>query len=577
MTFMYSPLMIVFAIATIISGSLTIYVWRKRAVPGSIYFTLLMAAVTEWALMYTIGSSIVEAPTVIFCAKLAYLGVVAVPPLWLLFTLAYIRRQSWLTSRWIVLLWVIPLATIGIVMTNEWHGLMWSAITPVSGVPSRIFEHGPWFWVNVLYLYILLMTCAIILIKAYRDSCAAYRNQIAILLLGIVFPWAGHVLYVTKLNFIPGLDLTLIAFICTGILYALGFFRYQLFDLVPIAREMVITEMAEGVLVLDGLNRIVDLNPAARKLLSTTDAAVGRSVETVLTRWPDLVERCRERKESVTEIRLNDLDESRWLDVRTSPMNRGKRQPPGLLIILHDVTERKRNEEALRQSNKSLQAEMKERALAQEIIRTSLREKEVLLKEIHHRVKNNLQIISSLLNLQSGTSHENSSALKESQSRIRSMALIHEKLYQSENLSHINFSEYVASLTNYLSRSYILSQNVTIEIDIKGISLDVDRAIPCGLIINELVSNSLKYAFKDGRTGKLRVGMSRDGDRYILTVGDNGVGLPPGFDFRESQSLGLQLVTTLVDQIEGTIELEKTAGTVFTIRFGEQTASPSRG
>jgi len=567
LAFRYSPLTIVFAIATIISGSLVLYVWRKRAVPGSIYFTLLMAAVTEWALMYTIGSSIVEAPAVIFCAKLAYVGVVSVPPLWLLFTLAYIRRQPWLTSRWIALLSVIPLVTIGLVMTNEWHGLVWSAITPVSGVPSLIFEHGPWFWVNVLYLYLLLLTCAMILIKAYRDSCAVYRNQIAILLLGIVFPWAGHVLYVTKLNFITGLDLTLIAFICTGILYAWGFSRYQLFDLVPIAREMVITEMAEGVLVLDVLNRIVDLNPAARKLLCTTDVAVGRDVEIVLARWPDLVERCRERKESVTEIRLNDLDDSRWIDVRTSPLNGGKRQPPGLLIILHDVTERKRNEEALRQSNESLHAEMKERALAQEITRTSLHEKEVLLKEIHHRVKNNLQIISSLLNLQSGTSHDNSSAFKESQSRIKSMALIHEKLYQSESLSHIDFSGYVASLTSYLVRSYSLSPNVTMEMDIQGISLDVDKAIPCGLIINELVSNSLKYAFPEQRKGLIRINMIKNEGSYLLIISDNGTGLPIGMDFRNTTSLGLQLVNTLTDQIEGNIELVPGIGTAYRISF----------
>jgi len=569
LAFRYSPLTIVFAIAAIISVSLVLYVWKRRSVPGGIYFTLLMAAVTEWALMYTIGSSIVDASIAITCAKFAYIGIVSVPPLWLLFTVAYYKRSPWLTSNWIMLLVVIPLITIGLVMTNEWHGLMWPSIIPVSGEPALIFEHGIWFWVNTIYLYMLILAGTIFLLKAFLKTRSTYRNQIGIMLLGVMFPWVGNALYITKLNMIPGLDLTLIAFICMSIVYAWGFFRYRLFDLVPVARETIVTNMSDGVMVLDGRNRIVDINPAARRLIGERDTAVGQGVETALSQWPDLVEYCLEKKETSVEIQLSNPEDHQWLDVRTSILHASNTQLPGLLIILHDVTERKLNEDALKRSNESLQAEMKERKKAEEITRASLHEKEVLLKEIHHRVKNNLQIISSLLNLQSGTSHDNSSAFKESQSRIKSMALIHEKLYQSESLSHIDFSGYVASLTNYLSRSYILSQNVTIEMDIQGISLDVDRAIPCGLIINELVTNSLKYAFKDGKAGEIQINMVMDGGKYVLIVSDDGVGLPQGLDFRNSPSLGLQLVNTLVEQLEGTIELEKAAGTTFTIKFGE--------
>jgi two-component sensor histidine kinase len=159
--------------------------------------------------------------------------------------------------------------------------------------------------------------------------------------------------------------------------------------------------------------------------------------------------------------------------------------------------------------------------------------------------------------------------LAESRDRVRSMALIHEKLYQSRDLSHIDFGEYAGSLTSYLARSYTNNSGVNISIDIEDISLDIDTAIPCGLIINELVSNSLKYAFKDGRAGEINVSLHRSGGKYTLTVSDNGAGLPDGFDFRDSPSLGLQLVNTLVEQIEGTIELDKTAGTIFTIRFEE--------
>ena len=261
----------------------------------------------------------------------------------------------------------------------------------------------------------------------------------------------------------------------------------------------------------------------------------------------------------------------------------------GLLSIGNDITDLKRASDELKHMNDSLesnvqrrtaelasavqalQAEISERKRVEQQMMSSLKEKEVLLKEIHHRVKNNLQIISSLLSLQSeNISSDNPvRTFRESQDRIRSMALIHEKLYQSKDFSHIDFREYVRSLTAYLSRSYITRSGIEIVIDIEGVSLGIDTAIPCGLIINELVSNSLKYAFPGGRPGEIRVGLSRSGNRYTLIVSDNGTGLPAGMDFRNTTSLGLQLVNTLVDQLGGTIDLDTSRETRFKITFAE--------
>jgi PAS domain S-box-containing protein len=227
--------------------------------------------------------------------------------------------------------------------------------------------------------------------------------------------------------------------------------------------------------------------------------------------------------------------------------------------------------EELTRINEELKAEINRRLEAEGRIRASLREKEVLLKEIHHRVKNNLQIISSLLNLQSGQiEDERADALfRVSQDRVRSMALIHERLYQSEDLARVDFAEYVRSLVGYLARSYTdLAGRVQVETDVGDVSLGIDAAIPCGLIINELVSNALKHAFPEGGEGRIRVELdgSRE-DGYCLVVSDDGVGFPEGVDFRETDSLGLQLVTTLVDQLEGRIELADAKGTGFRIDF----------
>jgi PAS domain S-box-containing protein len=200
-------------------------------------------------------------------------------------------------------------------------------------------------------------------------------------------------------------------------------------------------------------------------------------------------------------------------------------------------------------------------------IAASLKEKEVMLKEIHHRVKNNLQVISSLLSLQSGASSDNRAReqLRESQNRIRSMALIHERLYQSENLAQVNFGEYVRSLVAFLFRSYSMP-NVRVIYAIDRCNLPVNTAIPCGLMINELVSNALKYAFKGRTGGEIEIGFSLlDGNRGVLSVRDDGVGFPADLDYRATQTLGMQLVTTLTSQINGTLGLVLDRGTTFTI------------
>jgi two-component sensor histidine kinase len=204
-------------------------------------------------------------------------------------------------------------------------------------------------------------------------------------------------------------------------------------------------------------------------------------------------------------------------------------------------------------------------------LREALGEKEVLLKEIHHRVKNNLQIISSLLNLQSThiTDQKTREALRESQHRVRSMALIHEKLYQSTDLAQIDFASYLKDLVNSLAQSYRHgSSQVLINTVAQNIHLDLDNAIPCGLIVNELVSNSLKHAFPENNAGHIEVVFEEPaGDEYTLVIRDDGVGLPAGLDPTQSTSLGLKLVASLVQQLNGTLVMDNTNGASFEIIF----------
>jgi PAS domain S-box-containing protein len=225
---------------------------------------------------------------------------------------------------------------------------------------------------------------------------------------------------------------------------------------------------------------------------------------------------------------------------------------PASLIVLTDVTERIRYENSLR---------------------TSLREKEVLLKEVHHRVKNNMQVISSLLSLQANSIRDPTDlvSLQECERRVRAMALVHEKLYQSKDLSGVSARDYLGSLVNDLVSSYSLAAEIRIQLEIEEIPLDLDMASPCGLIVNELVTNALKYAFKGWNRGVLTVRMARvPGHRYTLTVQDDGVGFPPGLDLRTAETLGLKLVWVLSHQLDGDVRVERGSGTRFVITFLEK-------
>lgn len=248
-------------------------------------------------------------------------------------------------------------------------------------------------------------------------------------------------------------------------------------------------------------------------------------------------------------------------------------------IRLHrNITERKRIQEALELTKDELEKRVQERTV--ELTQTNaklaglLNEKELLLKEVHHRVKNNLQVISSLLNLQSDyiKDPEALQVFAESRNRVRSMALIHEKLYQSHDLARIDFADYLRSLTRNLQSSYSKkSASVQIGVEVDEVMLGVDSAVPCGLIVNELVTNCFKYAFPADRPGEIQISMARvEGAGLRLSVSDNGVGFPKDVDFKNTNSLGMQIINTLAEQLDGTIQMFNGTGTKFEICFPEK-------
>jgi len=244
-----------------------------------------------------------------------------------------------------------------------------------------------------------------------------------------------------------------------------------------------------------------------------------------------------------------------WL-VSYYPVRLPEKPLLGLGTVVVDITDRRQMEERLQ---------------------ASLSEKEVLLKEIHHRVKNNLQIVSSLLDLQADslTDPQVRIIFEESQQRIQAMALIHESLYQSDDLAHIDAAQYISRLSARLGQAYApLTERVTVKVQAEAVWLEVQTAIACGLILQELLSNGFKHAFSDGQSGEIQISLQVTPDQQaILTVRDTGVGFPEGLDFRTTDSLGLQLVCLLTEQLQGTIRLDRREGTAWPLTFPRASAS----
>jgi len=334
--------------------------------------------------------------------------------------------------------------------------------------------------------------------------------------------------------------------------------------------EPIVNSIAEGVVVADENGKFLLFNPAAERLLGVpvTDSPVAEWSRTYGVFLPD----------GQAEFPPDQLPLARA--IRGEPTDdvemvvRNPKQPEGIVlsvtgrplhsddggcggvVVLHDVTARKR---------------------AEELTTASLREKEVLLKEIHHRVKNNLQIVSTLLDLQSGHTTDRAAIemFKESRGRVKSMALIHERLYRSQDMARVNLGEYVRQLAADLHRTYRMSEGIRLELDVDVPPVAIDIAIPCGLLLNELISNCFKHAFADAAEGCLRVALHRDGGANVLTVADDGAGFPAGTDFQNTASFGLQLVNTLVDQLDGEISLTADRGTTFTVRFPKPSSTPT--
>ncbi|MBP2045395.1 PAS domain-containing sensor histidine kinase [Methanobacterium aggregans] len=320
--------------------------------------------------------------------------------------------------------------------------------------------------------------------------------------------------------------------------------------------DLTFNAIPDLITLLDKDHKILRINKAmANRLGVSPEECVGKICFEVVHNRECPIENCphalllEDGSEHVSEVKEDNL--GGFFLVTATPIVDSSGNTLGSVHVARDITQRKIMEDELHKA---------------------LEDKDVLIKEVHHRVKNNLMILSSLLNLQSRyiTDEKIQNIFKECQDRTRSLAIIHEKLYRSEDLKKIKINEYIESLVSSLYHSYTLDYNrIKVRVDVENLEFDADTSIPIGLIINELFTNAMKHAFPGNKTGQVTVELHSENDEFKLEVSDDGTGFPEDLDYKNVDSLGLRLVKSLTEQIDGKLELEHGKGTHFTVTFRE--------
>lgn len=346
MNYRFGPYSAVLLVATGIALVVAVVSWQRRRAPGAVYLALLGLAAAEWAFCIVFEAAATTVPLKLLWSKLAYPGTTMAPLFFFLFAWTYAQQGRHLTRRAIAWLSVVPALTVLAAATNQWHGWVWAEVTirPESGL--AVYGHGPWFWVFIAYAYGLLLIGVISFFRAVYLFPAYYRHHVVSLLVGMSLPVAGNIIYVSGLNPVPGLDWTPVTFAVTGAILTWGLFRQRMFTLVPIARGRLIEGMADGMLVLDAENRIVDVNPAAQKILGwSTAELVGRPLTEIHggTWWAEFLQATEEMQEQ--HISLGEGEGKRHYDLRMSPLWGPDGKLAGRLIVMRDISLHRQMEE----------------------------------------------------------------------------------------------------------------------------------------------------------------------------------------------------------------------------------------
>jgi PAS domain S-box-containing protein len=575
-TFTTAPLLIIIALLF----SLAVYAWNKRQIPGAKAFILLMINLVLWSLCH-LGEWIFTDPQVkLFWADTQYFFVATVPILWFIFALQITGQSRFVRSRLVLLLLIVPMTTFIGIWSNPLHGLFWKEISLgiINNASKLQTVNGPWFWVHATYSYLVLLSGTLVLLRAYLRSSHLYRQQFLLLLVGSVAPWVANA--ITIFDVVPaweGLDLTPFGFFLTGLTMAWGLFRFRLLDIVPIARDLILVTMAEGVIVLNTSQQIVDINPAAQSIFNCSETdVIGKPAINVLSPWFDQVFP-KERIVGIQhEIRIRQTEEDNYYVVSISPIMDRRDHHLGWVIVLRDISDRKLMEQEITQA--------RDEAIEASKLKTRL------LANVSHDLRTPLGAILGYTEiLQAGVQGEINAAqydiltdIMDSTEHLLSFVnnLIGQARLESGkmklNIQEIHPQDLVSayqSTANALARAKGVELHQSVDTDLPAVIMGDPYWL--GQILLNLVSNAVKFTEEGSVTVEI---LFEDEQFWSLNVTDTGEGISEEFHdiifeaFRQADSdavdqdwphgsgLGLSIVRQLAELMGGSVKLKSQLG-----------------
>ncbi len=337
----------VMCVTAVVGVALTVAAVHRRSASGAKYLALVGVFVTEWALAYVFESAATALSLKTLWSQIAYVGTVGVPMSYCLFALDFSEYQHTLNLRNVLLLGIIPILTLLAAATNNVHHRFWPTIAIDPSTKIAIYGHGPLFWIWIAYAYVLLCASIVVLVVTILRSPGIYRLQSGVILVGILLPLAGNIVYISELNPVPGLDWTPVAFVLSGLVLLFGVFGLQILELVPLARGKFVSIMPDGMLVVDTNNRVADMNVAMEATIGLSRrACMGRPADQVLAGFEDVLALLHVANTSDVqrEIRLGEPPAERYFDARRSVLRDSRGRLAGRFIVMHDVGHRKRVE-----------------------------------------------------------------------------------------------------------------------------------------------------------------------------------------------------------------------------------------
>jgi PAS domain S-box-containing protein len=576
---------LVLLISFLLAFGIAIFSWRRRhAGIWSYPFLLVAVGAAWWCLTYALELFTPTLTGKILWAEVEYIAIVSIPVLWFLFAMAYTGRQIWLSRSRLLALFIIPLISLLLVFTNEYHGLIWSEITLKTSGPFQTLapEYGIWFWVHTAYSYLFLGIGTLVLFQAATQSPKTYRWQNIALVVGAIFPWIANILYLFRISSLHNIDLSPIAFSLSSLVLTWSIFRHHLFDVVPIARQVAMETLHAGVIVLDDKNRVVDMNPAAQEVFEVNlSDVIGITIDELLKDFPDLVNTFKDVLEVETEIQVEAETEIHHFELQISPLLNSRQQVNGRLIVFHDITSYKQTEAAL--------AEARDQALEASRVKTEL------LARVSHELRTPLNVILGFSEMiQLGIPGTINDEQYETLDKILdSTRFLTEQVNDLLDLSSIEAGTTKLHSHNFPIVEVIDEVIVKWQGEAESKSLQLAKMNSQKAIesvygdrdgVTQILTNLIGNAIKFSDNGTIRVGaFAFDEQSWALKVSDEGPGIPPEahdliFEpFRQidgsmtrihgGTGLGLAIVKQMTELMGGSIQLtsEVGRGSTFTV------------